>query len=364
MTARAALTCLGMVAGLAATTHAHGYGEKIDTYPSVEERQIHLFTDILRVDPMVFWDGEGEYSPKRPLIYNYDLNRAAFAHAFDMHTNGCFQHESCDGTTMEERGSGFYSGYSNIGENIAMGYSSSWDAVFNGWLYSDGHRANMLHAVWNELGTGYEDDGGSGRWYVQDFGSRGDAEEPYLTSGTHWPEHPGTGDAVTFYTAWYDPAGIAPQRVRLAMDDACHEMELEYGEPEMGVYSVDLEVEQENCPPYVFLATLPSGDEITLPTEGSLVMLAGDAVCDDYRDQRPSSPCGEWGDDLDAGGCEPRACSTGTGEDVISETDVGTTEYGTCAQVRSRPRATPFVVTLAGAGLLLAWRRLVWSRRS
>ena len=340
--------------------HAHAYGEQEDTFPSATERQIHLFTDMLRVEPSAFWDGEEEYGPVRPLVYNADLNRAAFAHAHDMNLNDCFQHESCDGTPFDERVSGYYPDYISVGENIAMGQESSYRAVFDSWLHSDGHRANMLHAAFNELGTGYDEDGtAAGRWYVQDFGKRAEVEEPYLTSGTHWPANADVGDTVAFYVTYYDPAGVEPDWIALALDEDCHEMELAFGSPEMGVYAWETVVEEGTCVPYKFVANV-AGTDVPMPTEGALVMTTGGAICDSYTPEPPPAPC-TGGDGDEAGGCEPQACSTGTDNDPFDDNDVENSEYGSCNQ-SSRARH-PFAAVVAAGILLLARRRLVWSRR-
>jgi uncharacterized protein YkwD len=57
-------------------------------------------------------------------------------------------------------------GYSAWGENIAVGYPSGLD-VFNGWMASDGHRANILNPAYTEMGIGYV---GAGSWWCQQFG--------------------------------------------------------------------------------------------------------------------------------------------------------------------------------------------------
>jgi hypothetical protein len=351
--------------GFLVAGRAGAYGEKVDTYPSMQERQIHLFTDMLRVEPMAFWDGEQEFDPVRPVVYNHDLNRAAFAHAFDMKTHEFFSHDSYDGTSMADRVTAYYPSYTAISENIAMGQETAYVAVFHSWLHSeDGHRENMLSGSWVELGTGYTTDGSDyGQWWVQDFGARGGVEEPYITSGIHWPENPLVGESVTFYAAYYDPDGTEPFKVQVAVGDACLEMEVEYGEASMGVYAADLsEVLQASCVPYKFVVTFPNGDEVMMPTEGALVMNAGESDCDDYTPEEPQAECVGWVDDDEAGGCEPRSCETNTNEDILTENDVERTEYGTCDQ-RQRSPSTPFPGVLVATGVLLAWRRLIWSRR-
>jgi hypothetical protein len=366
---RFAPVALLAIASVAITPRARAYGEEVDGYPSMEERQIHLFTDMLRVEPMAFWDGEGEYEARRPLIYNADLNHAAYEYAHDMRINGCWNadHSSCDGTSFEARVSAHYPDYVAIGENIAMGYTTAEGVVFEGWLYSDGHRTNMLHAAWNELGTGYDAGGSGGPWYVQDFGSRGGVDEPFLTSGAHWPHLAPQGMPLDFNVAYYDPAGEPPASVRVAVDTNCFEMELSFGAEASGIYNWQLpEVVDQGCVQYAFVAELADGSEVRLPTTGSLVARYAAAECDDYDPSPPPSPCTPGDDETPTGGCaaaEPKGCETGTDGDVLNENEVDSTQYGTCSQGR-RPLPgrgnAAFVLT---GGLLLAVRRLVRSRR-
>ncbi|MGL4879776.1 MAG: CAP domain-containing protein, partial [Waterburya sp.] len=60
--------------------------------------------------------------------------------------------------------------YSTAGENVAAGYLDA-EAVVAGWMGSEGHRANILNASFEELGVGYgtSDDGTS--YWTQNFGS-------------------------------------------------------------------------------------------------------------------------------------------------------------------------------------------------
>jgi hypothetical protein len=47
-----------------------------------------------------------------------------------------------------------YTGWTFLGENIAAGQTSA-DAVFQAWMNSPGHRANILDARANEIGIGH-----------------------------------------------------------------------------------------------------------------------------------------------------------------------------------------------------------------
>lgn len=57
------------------------------------------------------------------------------------------------------------------GENIAAGYSSA-QAVFEGWMNSEGHRNNILNSRWTIMGVGYvySGNGGYGHYWCQLFG--------------------------------------------------------------------------------------------------------------------------------------------------------------------------------------------------
>ena len=58
------------------------------------------------------------------------------------------------------------------GENIAFGYSSGKSVVNDGWMNSEGHRANILSPTFRVMGIGARQ-GHDGQWYVsQVFGRK------------------------------------------------------------------------------------------------------------------------------------------------------------------------------------------------
>ena len=58
------------------------------------------------------------------------------------------------------------------GENVAYGYRSGKSVVNDGWMSSEGHRANILNPSFRLMGIGARK-GHDGRWYVsQVFGRR------------------------------------------------------------------------------------------------------------------------------------------------------------------------------------------------
>ena len=88
----------------------------------------------------------------RPLRLNRQLSLAAGDRIGDMFAKHYFDHVSPDGinpfTWVDKRG---YD-YSEVGENLAVGYrQAGW--VVDGWMHSPGHRANILKADFDDVGV-------------------------------------------------------------------------------------------------------------------------------------------------------------------------------------------------------------------
>jgi uncharacterized protein YkwD len=107
------------------------------------------------------------------LSWDTELHDAAHSHSVDMATNNYFSHTSQDGRTFSDRIAAAGYEYNTAGENIAAGYSTP-EAAMNGWMNSDGHKANILNSSYCDLGVGYAYDSGStyGHYWTQDFGRR------------------------------------------------------------------------------------------------------------------------------------------------------------------------------------------------
>lgn len=94
-----------------------------------------------------------------PLSFDVEAERAAKAHAEDMVGRGYFSHSTPEGwspsTRMTMTGG---SGFSQVGENIAFGYSTP-QIVMDGWMNSSGHRANILNASYTHIGIGVDEVG-------------------------------------------------------------------------------------------------------------------------------------------------------------------------------------------------------------
>jgi uncharacterized protein YkwD len=64
-------------------------------------------------------------------------------------------------------------GLNTAGENVAYGYSTGKSVVNDGWMNSEGHRANILNPSFKLMGIGARK-GHDGRWYcAQVFGRKG-----------------------------------------------------------------------------------------------------------------------------------------------------------------------------------------------
>ncbi len=269
-----------------------GYGDPVDGFPSAEERELVLWTNAARVAPKEFkteYSAGGcstadfsadEKTAKAPLYIDLDLTEVARVHSADMYDNGCFQHESCDGTDTWTRVGRYYNdANSGLGENIAYGSSDPKYAVLSMWMCShDGHRANIMSGTFNEMGGGIDHD-----YMTQDFaaGELREGDPPVRVaaerSGVIWAD-------------WGDDN--APEALALVVDGNAADMVLKFGDAEQGVYYQS--VEGDACTPWWVSWTTKGGESGTFPATGAF--LSGD--CDDDYDAN-ARPAGS-GDDDDA----------------------------------------------------------------
>jgi len=94
---------------------------------------------------------------KAPLVPSTLLGDAARAHSRHMIDHRFFAHASPEGLTPAERLALANVDWSAVGENIAAGYSTP-QAVFDAWLASPEHRANMESDTFSFAGIGYAQD--------------------------------------------------------------------------------------------------------------------------------------------------------------------------------------------------------------
>jgi hypothetical protein len=327
-----------------------GYGDAIDSRPSHAEREVHLWTNAVRTDPEAFRTdyacsyssfSSDEQTPKWPLRMHEGLVEAARYHADDMRDLGYFSHDSADGTPWNVRIARYYPS-SYVGENIAWGYGTPWSAVIEGWMCStSGHRANIMSASWDELGTGV-----SGSYYVQDFGYRGVGTRA-IAMGLHVPENPGSGE-VTFHA---DHAGTgAPTRFEVVLDGTAIGLALAFGTPTSGVYSATADP-GSGCHTYYFEVEDASGTT-RFPEDGSYGW--GSCAWDDpdakwIAEQVEPEPPDTGGDDTgdtDVGGGNDDPLDTDERPPLPSDEGGGVGLVGGCASV---PVGGPWSGASAGA---------------
>jgi len=265
------------LATIALMTVVTGYGDPVDGFPSAEERQLVLWTNAARVAPTEFKTeytaggcstadfSDDEKTAKAPLYVDLDLTEVARVHSKDMRDNGCFQHESCDGTdTWTRVGKYYHDANSGLGENIAYGTTDPKYAVLSMWMCShSGHRANIMSGGFNEMGGGMASD-----YLTQDFagGELNEGDPPVRMAAEY-------GGAV--WADWGDSA--APASLVLVAGDSETDLSFEYGASDNGIYAAALEVD-EGTPWRVEWST-KGGDAGSFPATGGF--LAGTSK-DDY----------------------------------------------------------------------------------
>lgn len=108
-----------------------------------------------------------------PLVENAKLTAAARAKAQDMLDHQYFEHISPDGIDPGELVAGFGYEYVVTGENLILGNFKDEAEVLQAWMDSPGHRANILHPRFTQIGVAMVKGAYKGKtvWIgVQEFG--------------------------------------------------------------------------------------------------------------------------------------------------------------------------------------------------
>jgi uncharacterized protein YkwD len=104
-----------------------------------------------------------------PVKVNTKLASAARLHSQDQAEHNNMSHTGSDGSSPWQRSE--RAGYTNaIGENVAAGYRTP-AAVMDGWMNSDGHRANILNCDAKAIGVGLAYASNGTPYWTQMFGS-------------------------------------------------------------------------------------------------------------------------------------------------------------------------------------------------
>jgi uncharacterized protein YkwD len=107
-----------------------------------------------------------------PLTLSAPLTRSAAGYADVLASSGCFAHSCGPVPEMVKRDElAGYTDWSAVAENIAAGYATA-DDVFNAWMASAGHRANILNGTYRDTGIGVATGGPYGIYWTEEFGAR------------------------------------------------------------------------------------------------------------------------------------------------------------------------------------------------
>lgn len=100
-----------------------------------------------------------------PLKIDVELSKMAREKSRDMSANGYFSHTSPNYGSPFDMMKSWGITYNHAGENIARGQRTP-EEVVNGWMNSEGHRANILNPDFTHIGVGYIE---NGNYWTQEF---------------------------------------------------------------------------------------------------------------------------------------------------------------------------------------------------
>lgn len=104
-----------------------------------------------------------------PLTPNPVLFKIARAHSANMAKQEKMEHK-LDGKGPADRAKDAGYRYARVGENVAWTEGGSLKEVVKGWMESEGHRANILHKDYREIGLGIVEDKKGEQYLTQVFG--------------------------------------------------------------------------------------------------------------------------------------------------------------------------------------------------
>ena len=147
--------CLALILGLAQVLAARVPTAGV-SYAFELERAIYRFTNEVR-----------QKNGVPPLTWDNSLRDVARAHSADMLVKNYFSHNSPDGRTPHDRiRAGCRLPLSMTGENIWMSRSRPLGdtrqlarIIVDNWMSSPGHRTNLLHPQFTDIGVGVATNG-------------------------------------------------------------------------------------------------------------------------------------------------------------------------------------------------------------
>lgn len=111
-------------------------------------------------------NAEREKAGLKPLVLDMEITSAAQVRAKETET--LFSHTRPDGRNFTTALSDIGFSYRGAGENIAWGQRSP-EQVMEGWMNSEGHRANILNSKFTKIGVGYYQNVSGTNYWTQLF---------------------------------------------------------------------------------------------------------------------------------------------------------------------------------------------------
>lgn len=132
---------------------AAGAGQTIFTSGPLSHFNGGFGAKLLPEQVVAFTNAERIKEGREPLARNNLLDKAAENKMQDMFEGQYFEHVSPSGKGPADviNQTGYQ--YIVVGENLAQGLFSSDQDLINAWMASPGHRANILHARFSEIGV-------------------------------------------------------------------------------------------------------------------------------------------------------------------------------------------------------------------
>jgi hypothetical protein len=148
---------------------------------SINFPQNIFFADITKIALQNLANQVRQSSGLQPLAENYKLEQAAQLKAHNMVINNYFAHTSPQGITPWYWFLQAGYDYKYAGENLAIGFFES-EEVFQAWMDSPSHKANILNPNYKEIGTAVMSGYGGNNTIVvvQEFGSQLQAKTTVL----------------------------------------------------------------------------------------------------------------------------------------------------------------------------------------
>ena len=285
-------------------------GELQNGFPNAWERAVFMAANRARSDPQqVKGPQSAMYTPKAPLVIDYNLERSSRFHATmlakghaplmhpspcqlrtDVATSGCdgdpacgcqtgmtcntCDTASCTAGTDPWTRIGLFGG-GGSGEVAAAGYSDPF-AVVDGWVDepagADGHRM-IVDGDSGSVGFGHADGVSNSCWNgfdVGDFGFGGSA--PAKLAGAATNPHAGSAGTYRVYASWNDPGAGSPRDLYAVVDGACTPMTREMGDDHLnGTWYADVAL-GSGCHAVYALAHDAGGARLTYPTTTAFVV--------------------------------------------------------------------------------------------